>query len=64
MSTAHLNISYPSIPAGSKQFFPNAGAFQSFIVPGAGHGLALEYTHGLVAATISKYLGQNGLSSR
>ncbi len=50
-----------SIPAASKPLFPNAQAFEAFIVPGAGHGLNLEYSHPLSFGTILNYLVQNGL---
>ncbi|KAH6660276.1 Alpha/Beta hydrolase protein [Truncatella angustata] len=34
----------PSIPAMVEEFFTNASSFDAFIIPGAGHGLNLEYT--------------------
>lgn len=37
--------SLPNIPSSSKSNFPNAQDFQVVIVPEAGHGLNLEYSH-------------------
>lgn len=57
------NPALASIPAASKMFFPNAQAFEAFIVPNAGHGLNLQYSHPLTYGTINNYLVQNGLSA-
>jgi len=54
----------PSIPAASKMFFPDAPAFEAFVVPGAGHGLNLQYSHSLSYGTILNYLAQNGLAAK
>lgn len=51
----------PSIPAQARSTLPNAKNFQAFIVPEAGHGLNLEYSHPLTYGTILNYLLQNGL---
>jgi hypothetical protein len=53
-----------SIPAASKKSFPNARNFQAFIVPGAGHGLNLQYTQKLTYGVIANYLMQNGLAAK
>ncbi|KAK5096024.1 hypothetical protein LTR70_009224 [Exophiala xenobiotica] len=52
-----------SIPAASEMFFPNAQNFYAAIIPGAGHGLNLQYSHTMSYSTIFNYLSQNGLSS-
>jgi len=55
------NASLPNIPSSSTQYFPNASAFDVFIVPGAGHGLNLEYSHETTYHTAQQFLLQNGL---
>lgn len=57
------NPSLASIPAASEMFFPDAANFEAFIVPGAGHGLNLEYSHPLTYSTILEYLKSNGLGA-
>jgi pimeloyl-ACP methyl ester carboxylesterase len=47
---------YPSIPAAVKQVFPNASDFEAFVVPSAGHGLNLEYSHPTTYAQILQFL--------
>ncbi|KAH8894514.1 alpha/beta-hydrolase [Thozetella sp. PMI_491] len=37
--------STPSIPAQVQEFFPSASAFEVVVIPEAGHGLNLEYSH-------------------
>ncbi|KAK5010881.1 hypothetical protein LTR28_007177 [Elasticomyces elasticus] len=54
---------YSSIPATSVNFIPNAKAFEVVIVPNAGHGLNLEYSHPFTYATINNYFGQNGVAA-
>ena len=51
----------PNIPSSSQQYIPNASPFQVFIVPGAGHGLNLQYTHPTTYSTINSFLASNGL---
>lgn len=57
------NPALASIPAASAMFLPNASPFEAFIVPGAGHGLNLQYTHPITYQTILNFLTQNGLAS-
>ena len=52
---------YSSIPETSKQYLPNAQNFEVTIIPGAGHGLNLEYTHPQTYSSILNYFVQNGL---
>jgi hypothetical protein len=52
-----------SIPAAVVKSFPNAKNFEAFIVPGAGHGLNLEYSYPLTYSTILSYLSTNGLGA-
>ncbi|KAI1386512.1 Alpha/Beta hydrolase protein [Hypoxylon trugodes] len=40
----NCTVTDPSIPAQSKQSFPNASCFEAVIVPRAGHGLNFEYS--------------------
>ncbi len=54
---------YPNIPSTSKNYIPNAKNFEVTIIPGAGHGLNLEYSHPTTYASILNYFAQNGLSS-
>nr|XP_036576385.1 uncharacterized protein CTRU02_13590 [Colletotrichum truncatum]KAF6783123.1 hypothetical protein CTRU02_13590 [Colletotrichum truncatum] len=51
----------PSIPAASARFFKNTRKFETYIVPGAGHGLTLSYSHAEVTGKMSDFLYQNGL---
>ncbi|QIW98327.1 hypothetical protein AMS68_003845 [Peltaster fructicola] len=51
---------YDSIPAYSKNYIANANPFDVVIVPGAGHGLNLEYTHPFTFGTINNFFVQNG----
>lgn len=51
---------YDSIPASSKKFIANANPFEVVIVPGAGHGLNLEYSHPFTYGTINNFFIQNG----
>lgn len=57
------NPALASIPAASKMFFPNAAPFEVSIVPGAGHGLNLEYSHPTTYGTILEFLSGNGLAA-
>ncbi|KAF2723183.1 hypothetical protein K431DRAFT_220490 [Polychaeton citri CBS 116435] len=52
-----------SIPAASKANFINAKPFEAFIVPNAGHGLNLEYSHPVTYATILNFLVNNDLAA-
>ena len=52
---------YSSIPATSVNYIPNAKAFEVVIVPKAGHGLNLEYSHVFTYETINKYFAANGV---
>lgn len=51
---------YPNIPSTSKKYFPDASKFEVYIVPGAGHGLNLEYTHPQTYGQINNFFLQNG----
>jgi pimeloyl-ACP methyl ester carboxylesterase len=53
----------PNIPSSSKEFFPNAEDFKVTIIPGAGHGLNLEYTWPITYASVNDYFVQNGLAA-
>ncbi|KAJ0341597.1 hypothetical protein COL922a_002036 [Colletotrichum nupharicola] len=55
------NPDLPSIPASSGMIFKNASAFEAYIVPKAGHGLAFSTSHVEVTSKISDFLYQNGL---
>lgn len=57
------NPALASIPAASAMFLPDAAPFEAFIVPGAGHGLNLQYTHPITYSTILNFLAQNGLAA-
>lgn len=63
MSKIYANL-HPSlsIPETSKAMFPNTKDFKVGIVPGAGHGLNLQYTHVRTYATILEFFKTNGLS--
>jgi hypothetical protein len=54
----------PNLLDASKPYFPNAISFTTYVVPGAGHGLNLEYTHNLTYSTIFAYLTAQGLSAQ
>jgi pimeloyl-ACP methyl ester carboxylesterase len=51
---------YPNIPSSSKQFLTNAAPFEVIIVPGAGHGLNLEYSHPFTYGSVNNFFIQNG----
>ncbi|ETN46236.1 uncharacterized protein HMPREF1541_00420 [Cyphellophora europaea CBS 101466] len=51
--------SLSSIPESSKQYFPNAKNFEVVIVPGAGHGLNLQYTHTQTYSAMLEFLSAN-----
>ncbi|SMR45010.1 unnamed protein product [Zymoseptoria tritici ST99CH_3D1] len=53
---------FKSIPETSKAMFPATSKFEVQIVPGAGHGLNLEYTAPMTYSTIATFLAQNGLA--
>jgi len=55
---------YASIPAAAKSSFKNAGVFDVVIVPGAGHGLNLEFSHPFTYSTINNFFVQNGASPK
>ncbi|TLD21636.1 hypothetical protein E2P81_ATG08224 [Venturia nashicola] len=57
------NPALPNLLAQSKPYLPNVKNFTGFIVPGAGHGLNLQYSHRLVYSTILNYLQAQGLSA-
>lgn len=49
-------------PETSKAMFPNTTDFKVAIVPGAGHGLNLEYTAPRTYVTINDFFKTNGLA--
>lgn len=51
---------YDSIPAAAQKNIADAEPFKVVIVPGAGHGLNLEYSHGFTYRTINDFFVQNG----
>ncbi|KAK5131346.1 hypothetical protein LTR08_001012 [Meristemomyces frigidus] len=53
---------YTSIPATSVNYLPNA-KLSVVIVPNAGHGLNLEYSHVFTYDTMNNYFAQNGLAA-
>lgn len=55
------NPSLASIPAAVKNAFPVSRRFESFIVPGAGHGLNFEYSKDITYQHISQFLLLSGL---
>ncbi|KAK4550470.1 hypothetical protein LTR36_000049 [Oleoguttula mirabilis] len=54
---------YTSIPETSKNYLPNAKNFEVIIVPEAGHGLNLQYSHPFTYSSINNYLVANGLAA-
>ncbi|KAI5370061.1 putative alpha/beta hydrolase-1 [Septoria linicola] len=52
---------FKSIPETSKANFKNAAPFKVSIIPGAGHGLNLQYTHVQTYKTILDFFVQNGV---
>ncbi|KAI0482547.1 alpha/beta-hydrolase [Xylariaceae sp. FL0804] len=56
---------FSSIPqAALPPFLPHAKNPRAVIVPGAGHGLNLEYSHPFTYATINDYFVSNGLGPK
>ena len=55
---------FPNVVAASKTTLPNAKNFEAVIVPNAGHGLNLEYTHPFTYKTINEYFINNGVGPR
>jgi pimeloyl-ACP methyl ester carboxylesterase len=53
---------YDSIPATSKAMFKHACPFKVSIIPGAGHGLNLQYSHPTTYATILNFFVQSGVA--
>ncbi|KEF52825.1 uncharacterized protein A1O9_11242 [Exophiala aquamarina CBS 119918] len=56
------NPSLASIPAAVQNAFPASRRFETFIVPGAGHGLNFEYSKDITYQHISQFLVGNGLA--
>jgi pimeloyl-ACP methyl ester carboxylesterase len=54
-----INGSAPNLIAASAQYFKSASIFNATIIPDAGHGLNLGYTHSLAYETILNFLGSN-----
>ncbi|KIV88399.1 hypothetical protein PV10_08085 [Exophiala mesophila] len=46
-----------------EEYFPNATVFEAFLVPSAGHGLNLEYSHNTTYQYIAQFLQTNGLKA-
>ncbi|GKT56797.1 alpha/beta-hydrolase [Colletotrichum tofieldiae] len=57
------NPELPSIPAAAAEVLKNASPFEAYIVPDAGHGLTLSYSHVEVTGKIQDFLAQNGLAN-
>ncbi|KAK5111813.1 hypothetical protein LTR62_004733 [Meristemomyces frigidus] len=55
---------FTSIPAQALTFFPNTTAKEAVIVPRAGHGLNLEYSHPFTYKTINDYFVSNGVGPK
>jgi len=55
---------YPSIPAAAFKTLPNVTNPQAVVVPNAGHGLNLEYSHPFTYSTINNYFLHNGLGPK
>ncbi|KAI1142438.1 hypothetical protein F5Y05DRAFT_409584 [Hypoxylon sp. FL0543] len=55
----NCDASSPPIPAQAKQSFTNASYFDAVIVPGAGHGLNLEFSAQATYASILDFLDQH-----
>ena len=53
-----------SIPAGVREYFPKASKFEAYVVPGAGHGLNLQYSHAVTYDTILGFLGSVGFGRK
>ncbi|KAK5172667.1 uncharacterized protein LTR77_002787 [Saxophila tyrrhenica] len=53
---------YDSVPATSQQFFENTD-IDVTIIPGAGHGLNLQYTHPQTYSSILNWFADNGLAA-
>lgn len=56
------NQALPNIPSSSKQYFPNTNTFETFIVPGSGHALNLEYSHETTYQHIQQFLARVGMN--
>lgn len=54
--------SVASIPAGVQKYLPAASPYETFIVPGAGHGLNLEYSHETTYQHVGQFLVGNGFA--
>ncbi|KAL6909138.1 hypothetical protein GGI43DRAFT_429755 [Trichoderma evansii] len=54
--TTSIQGAFPDLLAPSKAFFPNAATFNTSIVPGAGHGLNLGYSHKTTYASMFNFL--------
>lgn len=57
MNTIIINNSAPNLIEMSRQSFTKASAFNATIVPGAGHGLNLQYTASFTYKAILDFLG-------
>ena len=58
------NTTAPNIPAGVKMAFPSASAFEAYIQPGTGHGLAFHYNATAGYQVIQDFLAGNGLAAQ
>lgn len=57
LNTVIINNSAPNLIEMSRQSFTKASAFNATIVPGAGHGLNLQYTSSFTYKAILDFLG-------
>ncbi|KAG7126477.1 hypothetical protein HYQ46_010468 [Verticillium longisporum] len=58
------NPQLKSILDTSSQFLQQAQPFEAYVVKGAGHGLALEYSHVETTGKILDFFVQNGLAAQ
>ncbi|KAI7972344.1 hypothetical protein EIK77_009785 [Talaromyces pinophilus] len=56
LATSAINGSASNLIVASKQYFENASPFNATVVPNAGHGLNLGYSHSITYATILDFL--------
>ncbi|ETS87343.1 hypothetical protein PFICI_01171 [Pestalotiopsis fici W106-1] len=55
----NCSVTTPSVPEQAGQYFPNATYFDALVVPGAGHGLNLEYTWPVTYKTILDFFDEH-----
>ncbi|KAL7792434.1 hypothetical protein V8C37DRAFT_416327 [Trichoderma ceciliae] len=55
--TATIQGAFPDLIAASERFFPSAATFNTTIIPGAGHGLNMGFSHKVTYASMLNFLG-------